>query len=99
MEKAYKIALAQLQSKIGLLLRKTILINSLLFSAEAWSGVTEKQLARLEVVDMALLTKLAGGHSKCATEFHHLETRTLKLRHILIYLRLMYHHHIFKTKL
>ena len=28
-----------------------IMINSMLFSAKAWSGVTEKQLARLEVVD------------------------------------------------
>jgi hypothetical protein len=80
--------------EVGLMLRKTIMINSLLFSAEAWSGVTEKQLARLEVVDTALLRKLAGGHSKCGTEFHHLETGTLKLRHILTYLRLMYHHHI-----
>ena len=66
----------------------------MLFSAEAWSGVTEKQLARLEVVDTALISKLAGGHSKCAVEFHHLETGTLKLRHILSYLRIMYHHHI-----
>ena len=42
----------------------------------------------------AQLTKLAGGHSKCATEVHHLETGKLRLRHILTYLRLMYHHHI-----
>ena len=27
-------------------------------------------------------------------EFHHLETGTLKIRHMLSYLRLMYHHHI-----
>ena len=62
----------------GLLLRQSILINSLLYSAEAWSGVTEKQLARLESVDTALLTQLTGGHSKSALEFNHLETGTLK---------------------
>jgi hypothetical protein len=79
----------------GLMLRESILINSLLFSAEAWSAVSEKQLARLEVVDTSLLRQLTGnGHSKCPTEFHHLETGTLKLRHILTYRRLMFHHEI-----
>ena len=58
----------------GLRLREAILMNSLLYSAKAWSGVTEKQLGQLEVVDTALLGKLTGGHSKSPTEFHHLET-------------------------
>ena len=80
--------------EVGLMLRKAILVNSLLFSAEAWSGVTDKQIARLEVVDTALLRKITNGHSKCPTEFHHMETGTMKLRHILTYLRLLYHHHI-----
>ena len=35
----------------GLLLRKAILTNSLLFSAEAWSNVTDKDIKRLEQVD------------------------------------------------
>ena len=80
--------------EVGLMLRQAILINSMLFSAEAWSSVTEKQLARLEVVDTALLRRLTGGHSKCGTEFHHLETATWKLRHHLSYRRIMFHHHI-----
>ena len=33
----------------GLKLREAILINSILFSAEAWSGVNQKHLSRLEV--------------------------------------------------
>ena len=78
----------------GLLLRQSILVNSLLYSAEAWSGVTEKQLARLETVDNSLLTQLTGGHPKGALEFNHLETGTQKLRHILSYRRLMFHHNI-----
>ena len=78
----------------GLLLRESILVNSLLFSAEAWSAVSEKQLARLEVVDNALLRQLTGGHCKSPSEFNHLETSTLKLRHILSYRRLMFHHEI-----
>ena len=78
----------------GLLLRQSILVNSLLYSAEAWSNVTEKQLARLEVVDSAFLAQLTGGHAKTPSEFHHLETGTWKLRHILSYLRLLFHHNI-----
>ena len=80
--------------EVGLMLRQAILISSMLYSAEAWSDITEKQLARMEVVDSALLRRLTGGHVKCATEFLHLETGTWKLRHHLTYLRLMYHHHI-----
>ena len=80
--------------EVGLMLRQAILINSMLFSAEAWSSVTEIQLARLEVVDTVLLRQLTGGHSKCGTEFHHLETATWKLRHHLSYMRIMYHHPI-----
>ena len=82
------------QLEAGLLLREAILISGMLYSAEAWSGLTEKQLTRMEVVDTALLVRLTGGHSKCATEFNHMETGTWKLRHHLTYLRLLYHHHI-----
>ena len=72
--------------EVGLMLRQAIFINSMLYIAEAWSGVIEKQLARLEVVDTSLLGQLTGGHSKCGTEFHHLETATWKLRHHLTYI-------------
>ena len=81
----------------GLRLKEVILINSILYSAEAWSGVSQRQLTRLEVMDTALLRKLTGSHSKCPTEFHHLETSTWKIRLPLTYLRLMYHHHILST--
>ena len=80
--------------EVGLLLRKAILTNSLLFSAEAWSAVTDTDIHRLEQVDSALLKSLVNGHSKTATIVHHLETGTLKLRHILMKNRLLYHHHV-----
>ena len=48
----------------------------------------------MEVVDNALLVRLTGGQSKCPSEFNYLETGSLKLRHILTYRRLMYHHEI-----
>ena len=46
------------------------------------------------MVDNALLVRLTGGQSKCPSEFNYLETGSLKLRHILTYRRLMYHHEI-----
>ena len=50
--------------RVGLLLRKAMLRSYLLFSAEAWSAVSESELYRLEQVDSALLKSLAKGHSK-----------------------------------
>ena len=49
--------------EVDLLLRDALSINSMLFTTEAWSGITEKQLTRMEVVDTSLLQKLTGGHS------------------------------------
>jgi hypothetical protein len=64
--------------EVGLLLRKAILVNSLLFTAETWSGVRNSDLVRLEQVDLALLSSLVSGHSKCADEFAYMELGTLK---------------------
>ena len=80
--------------EVGLLLRKAILVNSLLFTAETWSGVKKADLARIEQVDQSLLESLVSCHSKTPKEFAHLELETLKLRHILTQNRLLYHHHI-----
>jgi hypothetical protein len=78
----------------GLLLRRSILVNSLLFSAETWSVVTKRNMARMQVVDTALMRSLTGGHSKTPVEFHFLETGSLMLKHILTINRMIYHHHI-----
>ena len=80
--------------EVGPMLMQAILISSMVNSAEAWSGITDKQLARLEVVDLSLLRQLTGGHVKRATEFLNFETGTWKLCHHFTYLRLMYHHNI-----
>ena len=55
--------------EIGLLLRKAILTSSLLFSAEAWSAITDAEIHRLEQVDSALLRSLVNGHSKYFSSF------------------------------
>jgi hypothetical protein len=83
--------------EVGLLLRKAILVSSLLFTAETWSGLKENQLKRLEQVDSSLLRSLMKCHSKTPIEFLHMESGTWKLRHILTLNRMMYHHHILTT--
>jgi hypothetical protein len=69
--------------EVGLMLRKAMLTSGLLYSAEAWSAVSESEIKRLEQVDTALIKGLVKGHSKTATVFHYLETGALMLRHIL----------------
>ena len=48
--------------EVGLLLRKTILVSSLLFTAETWSGIKEDQIKRLEHVDQSLLRSFLHSH-------------------------------------
>ena len=78
----------------GLLLRKSILVNSLLFTSETWSGIREASLQRLEQVDQALLRSLLAAHSKTSVEFLYLESGSLQLKHILRMNRMMYHHYL-----
>ena len=80
--------------EVGLMLRKAMLTSGLLYSAEAWSAVTDQDIKRLEQVDAALIKGLVSGHSKTPTIFHYLETGALMLRHILKINRIMYHYHI-----
>ena len=89
-----EVALGAHRVEAGLILRQSILVSSLLWSAEAWSDVKEKELKRLEQVDSHFLRLLIGGHSKCPTVFLHLETGTLKLGHMLVIKRLLYLKHI-----
>ena len=83
-----------LRIQIGLKMRETKLCNGLIFNGEAWSSVSERDIERLEQVDMSLIRSLTGAHSKTVKEFLYLELKILKLRHILTIRRLMYHYHL-----
>ena len=89
-----EVALGTYRIEVGLMLRKAILTSGLLYSAEAWSAVSENEIKRLEQVDASLIKGLVNGHSKTPSVFHYLETGSLMLRHILRINRLMYHYHI-----
>jgi hypothetical protein len=52
-------------------------------------------MLRMEQVDFSLMRALMGGsHSKCPLEYYLLELGLLKLRHIIMKRRMVYHHHI-----
>ena len=53
-----EVEMGKYRLEVGFMLRQAILVSSMLFSAEAWSGITKKQLARMEVFDSALLRRL-----------------------------------------
>ena len=75
--------------------RESVLVNGMLFNAEAWSAISDRELLRMEQVDFSLLRALqGGGHSKCGTEFLLLEFGVLKLRHTIMKRRIMFHYHI-----
>jgi hypothetical protein len=80
--------------EVGLKMRESKLCNGILFSTEAWSSISDRDMDRLEQVDLALLKQLVDGHSKCSKVFYYLEFGVISLRHLIMSRRLMYHHHI-----
>ena len=48
--------------EVGLMLRKAMLTSGLLYSAEAWSAVSESEIKRLEQVDTTLIKGLVKEH-------------------------------------
>ena len=81
--------------EVGLKLREAKIHNGILYNSEAWSNYSDKDMEKLEQVDMAAIRALMdGGHSKCPKAFYFLEFGTLMVRHLVMIRRLMYHRHI-----
>ena len=80
--------------EVGLKLRETKLHNGILYNSEAWSNIRDKDVERIEQVDVALMKELVAGHAKCSRAFYYLEFGSLMLRHKIMIRRLIYHHHI-----
>ena len=79
---------------IAMVLRDSMLINSVLTSSQSWYNMTNKQLESLESVDILYMRKIFNSHSKTARENYFLETGKLKMRYVISKKRLMYLHHI-----
>ena len=84
------------RTRAGLILRKALLINGILFNSEAWHGVSKKQIQDFDKLDLALLRGIIGCHAKIAIPAIYLETSQIPLKYILACRRIMYLHTILK---
>ena len=74
----------------GLILRKALLINSILFNSEAWHNFTQNQVEAFEKIDEALIRGLVIGHAKVPVPALYLENGQVPIRYILACRRLLY---------
>ena len=75
-----------------------MLINNMLFSANAWYDLTESNLRTLEQTDESLLRQILKAHSKTPIEALYFELGCTPIRHILKARRLNYLHYILKLE-
>ena len=59
-----EIPLGKHKTEVALKLREAMLINGILYNSEAWHGITNAQIAKLESVDEALLRGILKAHIK-----------------------------------
>ena len=76
--------------KSGLLLRKSLLINAILFNSEAWHNFTPTQIEAFEKIDEALLRGLVLGHAKLPVPALYLECGQVPIRYIMAVRRILY---------
>ena len=74
----------------GLLFRKSLLINTMLFNSEAWHDITDAQIEAFEKIDEALIRGLVSGHSKIPLPALYLETGQVPIRYIIATRRILY---------
>ena len=68
--------------KSGMLLRNSMLVNSMLFNSEAWHGIVKDDVQILSRVDESLLRALFSAHSKTPKEALFLESGQLPIKYI-----------------
>ena len=80
--------------EVGLILRQSLFVNSVLTNSESWYGLKETKIEQLEQVDEMLLRKLLEVGQGCPKEMLFLETGSWPLRYIIMSRRLMFLHYI-----
>ena len=80
--------------EVGLILRQSMFLNSVLVNSESWYGVKDSEMEQLEQVDEMLIRKLLEIGQGCPKEMLFLETGSWPLRFIVMSRRLMFLHYI-----
>ena len=82
------------KAEVAMKLREAMILYGILFNAEAWHGVTLKQIKSLETIDEYLLRNLLKAHRKTPKEFLYLETGALPIRWVVAQRRILFMKHI-----
>ena len=74
----------------GFILRKAMLLNTMLFNSEAWHSFDQNQVKAFEKIDEALIRGIVIGHSKIPVPALFLETGQVPIRFLLACRRKLY---------
>ena len=74
--------------EVGLILRESLLDNSILTNSEAWYGLKDTEVEQLEQSDESFLRKFLEVGKCCPKEILYLETVSLPLKFIIMTIRL-----------
>ena len=74
--------------KVGIILRDSLLVSSMLFNSETWYNLTSKELELLETVDLALIRQLLKAPKGTPKELLYLELGIIPFRDLIIGRRL-----------
>ena len=83
--------------EVGVLLRDSLLVSSVLFNAEAWYNLTAAELDLIETVDMSLLKQILNAPRGTPKEMVYLELGCLPFREIIREKRLRFLHYILNS--
>ena len=88
------IPFGKLYFEIGMVLRNSLLVSSMVFNSEAWYNLTKYELDLLETIDVSFLRKLLNAPKGTPKEMLFLEMGCMPLRDIIRERRLSFLHYI-----
>ena len=80
--------------EVGMLLRDSLLLSSILYNAEAWYNLTNAELNLIETVDLMFLRKLMKAPKTTPKEMFFLELGCVPIRQIITEKRISFLHYI-----
>ena len=80
--------------EIGMLLRDSLLVSSMLFNAEAWYNLSNSELDLLETIDVSFMRQLLRAPKGTPIEMLYLELGSIPFRHIITERRLGFYHYL-----
>ena len=80
--------------EVAIVLRNSLLINSLLFNSEAWYNVSNNDIEELEKADEALLRRILECPQSTPREMLYLELSCIPVRFIILSKRIMFLYYI-----